>query len=545
MSQINQILNRISYQSNEIIDISNKPMPAKDSLTVKAALGLVDILDYLRDADASEVRLFRSQQQESPMDASQTDKLVTRTIQPPTPLRVKPQAGKEFDINVLLNAAMQIIDDYRPLPRTKQHIQNLKTQVEQARENITQYQRIIDSPLDSNINQIANTLDTQADADSPQELIRVQTEQVKKMQAKVMSLKRRKEVLQATVKAHKLEAQSKTQTRQAPPTPMQYPLRQMKEIQRRANTPRKPKLAADRREVEIMKGLPIDAEDSFKMGNEDTLNTSTLLSSTAGANINLMPSTPMAMASNANDMLMDMDTPQPQSRAPPKQPQFEPEQQEDSIDLTMRKPTPPSSPEFEPPPKLKDLEKTVSTTPKETPKEKTPLPPPSPSPVREATPAIELTPEIEAALKVIWNGFGDFVKPKADAEVKGANSDTVPDLDRMLELLKNAVDSVPAASAQEAPGSPTHSILSIASSMANSREANNPQTALSAALISKLLCTPENKLSMQDGKDHLAQVVKSKGWSEDLTTKSIYGLVGKRVLLLERKGASATLRFKI
>ena len=142
---------------------------------------------------------------------------------------------------------------------------------------------------------------------------------------------------------------------------------------------------------------------------------------------------------------------------------------------------------------------------------------------------------------MIWNGFGDVVKPK---DVTSESMDT-PHVDTMVQLLRNAIESVPAASQQNEPGSPTHSILSIASSLTNAKELNNPQTATSAALLLKLLTTPENRLSMQEAKDHLGQLIQSKGWPSELPTKSIYALVGKRLIKLDRKGASATLRFNI
>ncbi|TIC19705.1 hypothetical protein E3Q13_01060 [Wallemia mellicola] len=549
MSKLNEILNRISSQSNEILEINKKPKPVKQSWTVKAALGYIDILDYLRDADTTEVKLFKSQQLDTSVKSVNTfdddqfsSKLIRRTIEAPTPLRVRPQTGKEYDIEVLLNAASKLIDEYRPLPRTKQHIRNLRKQFQEVEERMQNYQNIIDSPLDSKMEDLPERQQLQNDSASPQELIRVQTEEVKKMQAKVIALKKRKEVLSATVKAQKLEAQVKSTSRQAPPTPIQLPLRQMKEIQKRANTPRKPKLATDQREAEIMKGLPQDDEDdSFKLGNENTLNQSTLLGNTSDE-MNLMPSTPTLPSGGGSDMFMNMDTPQPQSHAPPKQPQFEFEDEPESIDLTMRKPTPPSSPEFDPPPKFKDIEKAASTTPMATPKEKTPIPePPSAIPERDTTPMIETTPEIEAAIKLIWNGFGDVVKPK---DATSESMDT-PHVDRMVQLLRDAIEIVPAASQQNEPGSPTHSILSIASSLTNAKELNNPQTATSAALLLKLLTTSENRLSMQEAKDHLGLLIQSKGWPSELPTKSIYALVGKRLIKLDRKGASATLRFNI
>lgn len=102
MTNIDEILNRISNQSTSILNLNNHYRPVRQSYSVKAALGYVDILDYLRDGDDSEVRLFRN---------NKSDKLITKSIEPPTPLRVKPQSGKEFDINVLLNAAIKIIND--------------------------------------------------------------------------------------------------------------------------------------------------------------------------------------------------------------------------------------------------------------------------------------------------------------------------------------------------------------------------------------------------------------------------------------------------
>lgn len=135
-----------------------------------------------------------------------------------------------------------------------------------------------------------------------------------------------------------------------------------------------------------------------------------------------------------------------------------------------------------------------------------------------------------------------MLRPKSETE-HGDKDVAVPDLTQMVQLLRSEVDSVPAA-AQTEPGSPTHSILSIASSLTN-KEANSPQTATSAALLLKLLTSPANRLPMPEAKDHLGQLIHSKGWSAELTTKSIYALVGKRLLQLDRKGASATLRFRI
>lgn len=118
MSKLNEILNRISSQSNEILEINKKPKPVKQSWTVKAALGYIDILDYLRDADTTEVKLFKSQQLDSSVKSVNTfdddqfsSKLIRRTIEAPTPLRVRPQTGKEYDMEVLLNAATKLIDE--------------------------------------------------------------------------------------------------------------------------------------------------------------------------------------------------------------------------------------------------------------------------------------------------------------------------------------------------------------------------------------------------------------------------------------------------
>ena len=93
-------------------------------------------------------------------------------------------------------------------------------------------------------------------------------------------------------------------------------------------------------------------------------------------------------------------------------------------------------------------------------------------------------------------------------------------------------------------GSPTHSILSI-SSYPTSKESNNPQTALTAALFSLMLTTPGNKISMDESKTHLNSLAQSKGWPNELATKTIYGSVGKRVISIERKGTLGSLKFSV
>lgn len=233
-----------------------------------------------------------------------------------------------------------------------------------------------------------------------------------KMQAKVQALKKRKDILQATVKAQR---EPKPKPKPAPPTPIQLPLRQMREIQRKANTPRKPQLASVAREENVFD------EDSFKMGDEPTLNQSTLLGNSIG-DINLMPSTPNN--DNNKDVLLDMNT--PQYPPPPSQPQFMKDESIDDININIqRRPTPPSSPEYSPPTKLskkssvENVERILNNVKEspQTPKEKspelmsttTPIAPP-PSHLSSTTPSepikqIETTPEIEAALVSILYFF--------------------------------------------------------------------------------------------------------------------------------------------
>ena len=166
--KLDDILGRIQSQSDDIRSLNSIPKPPLKSWTVQAALGEIDVLDYLRDADVREVALFKPSQSNlgsslnsnnnsvtdndndinnsfNVVDDQFSSKLVRRPIEAPTPLRVKPKPGKEYSVEVLLNAADRLIDDYRPLPRTKQYISDLRSQLKEIEYKVECHQRVINS----------------------------------------------------------------------------------------------------------------------------------------------------------------------------------------------------------------------------------------------------------------------------------------------------------------------------------------------------------------------------------------------------------------
>lgn len=54
---------------------------------------------------------------------------------------------------------------------------------------------------------------------------------------------------------------------------------------------------------------------------------------------------------------------------------------------------------------------------------------------------------------------------------------------------------------------------------------------------------PEALLPMSGIKEELGRVVKARGWPEDLCTKTVYGLVAKRILRIDRRGREALVGF--
>ena len=50
---------------------------------------------------------------------------------------------------------------------------------------------------------------------------------------------------------------------------------------------------------------------------------------------------------------------------------------------------------------------------------------------------------------------------------------------------------------------------------------------------------------MDESKTHLNSLAQSKGWPNELSTKTIYGSVGKRVISIERKGTLGSLKFSV
>ncbi|TIA83734.1 hypothetical protein E3P98_00601 [Wallemia ichthyophaga] len=512
-----EILNRISNQSDSILSL--KRNPGHSSYPVKAALGDIDILDYLRDGEESEVRLFGGGDDDKANDKN------LLTLNPTNHNKLDNEM--DIDINTLLDAAIKIINDYKQLPRTINHINNLKVLVEETNTGINKYQRVIQSPLDSNLDtdEFKSDIETPNDSNT-EELIKVQSTHVRNLESHLSAIKDRKDFLQSSLNEKKSQFHSHSHNKQ-PPTPIQLPLRQLKDIQRRNNTPRKPKLATVRREQDLFKSIPKD-DDSFNLGGEETLNTSTLLGNTP--QMNLVPSTPIpdgAAAAN-DDILSQMDTPIETKNVPTIT-------NRSTIPTTTKHSTTPT----DTPADTTKHEKSNTQTPTHTPKHKSQTPTPAPPPTQQ-TQHIELTPEVEAAINLIWDGFGEAIRTPSTNRGK-------PDLAQMLHMLQVTVDSVPAAhvDGSNPSNSPTHSLLSITSSLTKETNSLSPQTAASAALLLKLLITPANRLPMQDAKDHLAHLVNQRGWPAELTTKSIYALVGKRLLQLDRKGASATLRFRI
>ncbi|CEL57337.1 hypothetical protein RSOLAG1IB_02076 [Rhizoctonia solani AG-1 IB] len=191
-------VSRLSLSTDDILTASNRTIAEVGPFT-DALLGKHVITDIIRDAEEGEQTLFTHRSLEVGGVKGPVD---------PRPVAIGGggTAGigvreKEQDVDIILNAALRLVENYGSMPRAKSHVEDLLDRASEARSRI--------SLLDDELDELKNAEPASAEPEMPS--LKDEERIVVKMEAQLNAARRRRDALREQI-AQKQRSRSAAQS---------------------------------------------------------------------------------------------------------------------------------------------------------------------------------------------------------------------------------------------------------------------------------------------------------------------------------------------
>ncbi|QRV75835.1 DASH complex subunit spc34 domain-containing protein [Ceratobasidium sp. AG-Ba] len=541
-------LSRLSVSTDDIITTANRTIADVGPFT-DAVLGHHEITDIIRDAEEGESTLFTHR--------TVSEAGVKRGVDVrPVPVGVASIMGgasagvmgvtkaleKELDVDVLLGAALRIVESYGSMPRAKGHIEELHDRAAEVRSRI--------SLLEDELEELKSA-EPVVVAEPELPSLKDEERAVVTIEAQLSAARRRRDALREQMQSKKRTravhntgqtistptAAARTRTRPGAAAKLANPFFSSKEKERDPDATtnisihltsgtaeslvdeRPPAWADDsilshagggvqekeEEEEEVEEGVvPGDSiwEKDDDIGGEEA----TVVLAIPPPVEKSPPPSPKVAAPVAPPLrARSSAAPLPAKAAPVPEPAPEPASAPASA--PVQPPVAPAAP----------AKSAVEVKPKPVPRE--------PKPAA----SVKITPEVEANVALIWSTVGKLIAPSSNY---GSDS-PAPGAAETVSILQSL-------SAQAISGVPS-SPVSASTLQSQSQGTSEPQTILTATLLLHLL---------RDGPSSLPTVraalteKEGEGAAAGLGIKALYACVAKKLLKIDRKGREATVRFE-
>ncbi|KAG8699103.1 hypothetical protein FRC11_013955, partial [Ceratobasidium sp. 423] len=192
-------VSRLSLSTDDILTASNRTIADVGPFT-DAVLGKHQITDIIRDADEGEQTLFTHRSVDVGGVKGPVD---------PRPVAVGGGGGvvgtgvreREQDVDVILDAALRLVETYGSMPRAKSHIEDLLDRASEARSRI--------SLLEDELEELKNAEPAPAEPEMPS--LKDEERAVVKMEAQLNAARRRRDTLREQI-AQKQRARAVAQS---------------------------------------------------------------------------------------------------------------------------------------------------------------------------------------------------------------------------------------------------------------------------------------------------------------------------------------------
>ncbi|KAG9105442.1 hypothetical protein FRC07_009278 [Ceratobasidium sp. 392] len=531
-------LSRLSLSTDDIFTTANRTIADVGPFT-DAVLGQHLITDIIRDAEEGEQTLFTRRTVDSAGVRRGVD---VRPIPVPVPVvgagvgRTLAGIGleKEADVDVLLGAALKIVESYGSMPRAKGHIEQLHDRAAEVRSRIS----LLEDELEE-LKTASVALPVEAEPS-----LRDEEASVVRFEAQLAAARRKRDALRDQLQSKK-RARTLHNTGHTISTPTAA-----------ARTRTRPGAAAAAVAVNSKIPNPFLSRITAKSDPDATTNISVHLTGGESAAESLVDERPPMWAddsilSNAGNETREEGEEDEGEGVIPSDSIWERDGEEDDVGgeeatVVLAIPpaveiSPPPSPKRTTAPPLRTRSSAASIGGSE-PARAVPAPAPAPTPVAAPVkPAVEvkskpssgsatsvkITPEVEANTALIWSTVGKVIAPSSNY---GADS-PAPGAAETISILQSLA-SQPFANAPSSPSS--------ASTLQNPAEPAPAQTILTAILLLYLL--REGPSPLPAVRSALAE--KEGDNAAGLGIKALYACVAKKLLKIDRKGREATVRFE-
>ncbi|QRV90638.1 DASH complex subunit spc34 domain-containing protein [Ceratobasidium sp. AG-Ba] len=546
-------LSRLSVSTDDIITTANRTIADVGPFT-DAVLGHHEITDIIRDAEEGESTLFTHR--------TVNEAGVKRGVDiRPVPVGVASIMGgtstgamgvtkaleKELDVDVLLGAALRIVESYGSMPRAKGHIEELHDRAAEVRSRI--------SLLEDELEELKSA-EPVVVAEPELPSLKDEERAVVTIEAQLSAARRRRDALRE-------QMQSKRRTRA---------------VHNTGHTISTPTAAARTRTrpgAAAKLANPFFSSKEKERDPDATINISIHL--TSGVAESLVDERPPAWADDSilshagggvqekeeeeeeveegvvpGDSIWEKDDdiggeeatvvlaiPPPVEKSPPPSPKkvaapvAPPLRVRSSAASLLAKAAPAPGPAPEPAPEPASAPAPAQVQPPVAPAAAAkPAVEIKPKPVPQEpkpTASVKITPEVEANVALIWSTVGKLIAPSSNY---GSDS-PAPGAAETISILQSL-------SAQAISGVPS-SPVSASTLQSQSQGTSEPQTILTATLLLHLL---------RDGPSSLPTVraalteKEGEGAAAGLGIKALYACVAKKLLKIDRKGREATVRFE-
>ncbi|KAG8702494.1 hypothetical protein FRC09_004698 [Ceratobasidium sp. 395] len=537
-------LSRLSLSTDDIFTTANRTIADVGPFT-DAVLSQHLITDIIRDAEEGEQTLFTHRT----VDAAGVKRGVdVRPVPVPVSVvgggvgRALGAAGleKEVDVDVLLGAALRIVESYGSMPRAKGHIEQLHTRAAEVRTRI--------SLLEDELEELKTT--SAALPEEPEPSLKDEESSVVRFEAQLAAARRKRHALRDQLQSKK-RARTLHNTGHTISTPTAA-----------ARTRTRPGAAAAAVNSKIPNPF-LSHKPRSTTDPDATTNISAHLTTSAAES--LVDEGPPNWAddsilSNTTHVGPEEQEEEDEAGAIPGDSIWEKEDEDDvggeeatvvlAIPPAVEYSPPPSPKRAAPPLRTRSSAASIGVT--EPSRAPAPVPTPTPAPVSapvpvpapaaapvkpmvetkpksapEAERSVKITPEVEANAALVWSTVGKVIAPTSNY---GADN-PAPGAAETISILQ----SLASQSFANAPSSP-----SSASTLQNPAEPAPAQTILTAILLLYLL--REGPSPLPAVRSALAE--KEGDSAAGLGIKALYACVAKKLLKIDRKGREATVRFE-
>ncbi|WVQ80154.1 hypothetical protein IAT38_002259 [Cryptococcus sp. DSM 104549] len=533
-----------------------------------------NVLELIRDASEAERRLFKFVGESDAVggvgQGGGNKKVEKRDGDVVTPLKdlKKGKAaavpGRD-DTEIMLKTAMKLVDDYRPMPRARAHVINLLDAHHRHLDRLAELEMLIEEaskPVAAPAAQASSpspSLETPSASPkpklTPEESFKAEEAALRALEAKVAPLRRAAFASQPPAPAPSLPESPPPRPPQPPAQIFATPARHAESSSRTPGremphvtnslvnnpTPRR----IDRFSPLKLIGTPRAPVGSSGLRNEPR-------SSIFGFGRGLRSTSASNGSSGVEATPGPAETPAPARVAEvPETPtrQEEPEQEDEHAgpgeDETIRIPKPasppPPAPPVTPPPPVpvtpqRSIDEEVDETPRPSRAEEAEAPK---APIVEG---VDLENEdVKAGVAKVWSTLGDVLMRQGLPDGEVVDNDVESSVKHIHLIAQSNLPS-PAS-----PGSSASSSLGPAGAP-KSVSADTIFIAHIVLILLQAASAPSEKgavVDMNEMKERLKQVSDRRGWSAvgEPWTKSIYALVGKRTVKIDRKGGRAGVAF--